>query len=36
MCDYTTPIIAMIEVGVVLTAALGFALIRHSDMQPFD
>ena len=36
MGDYTTPIISMITVGIVLTAAVVFALMRPSDMPPID
>ena len=36
MGDYTTAIIAMVGIGIVLTAAVVFALMRPSDMPPID
>ncbi len=36
MGDYTTAIIAMVGIGIVLTAAVVFALTRPSDMPPID
>ena len=36
MGDYTTAIIAMVGISIVLTAAVVFALMRPSDMQPID
>ena len=36
MGDYTTAIIAMVGIGVVLTAAVVFALIQPSDLPPID
>ena len=34
MGDYTTPIIGMLGIGIVMTAAVVFALMRPSDMPP--
>ena len=36
MGDYTTAIIAMVGIGIVMTAAGVFALMRPSDMPPID
>ena len=36
MGDYTTAIIAMVGIGVVLTAAGVFALMQPSDLPPVD
>ena len=36
MGDYTTAIIAMVGIGVVLTAAVVFALMQPSDLPPVD
>ena len=36
MGDYTTALIAMVGIGIVLTAAVLFALMRPSDMPPID
>ena len=36
MTDYTTAIIAMVVVGVVLTSATVFALMRPSDLPRID
>ena len=36
MGDYTTAIIAMVGIAIVLTAAVVFALMRPSDMPPID
>lgn len=36
MGDYTTAIIAMVGIGVVLTAAVVFALMQPSDLPPID
>ena len=34
MGDYTTAIIAMLGIGIVMTAAVVFALMRPSNMTP--
>ncbi len=36
MGDYTTAIMAMAGISIVLTAAVVFALMRPSDMPPID
>ena len=36
MGDYTTAIIAMVGIGIVLTTAVVYALMRPSDMPPID
>ncbi len=36
MGDYTTAIIAMVGIGIVLTAGVVFALMRPSYMPPID
>ena len=36
MGDYTTSIIAMVGIVIVLTAAVIFALMRPSDMPPIN
>ena len=36
MGDYTTAIIAMVCIAIVLTTAVVFALMRPSDMPPID
>ena len=36
MGDYTTAIIALLGIGIVMTAAVVFALMRPSDMPPID
>ena len=36
MGDYTTAILAMVGVGIVLTAAVVFALMQPSDLPTID
>lgn len=36
MGDYTTAILAMVGIGIVLTAAVVLALMRPSDMPIID
>ena len=36
MGDYTTAIIAMVGIGILLTTAEVYALMRPSDMPPID
>ena len=36
MGDYTTAILAMVGIGIVLTAAVAFALMQPSDLPTID
>ena len=36
MGDYSTAIVGMVAVGVALTSAVVFALMRPSDLPAFD
>ena len=36
MSDYSTAIVGMVAIGVTLTAAVVFALMRPSDLPAFD